>query len=220
MMRLKTYIAAALFAVCPIGLLAQSSGLINAGFEDCSDAGWAVGWLQVQHAGDRAYRYSCDSHGAFAGRNSARLEQVAPQEFGMFVQRIDAKPFLGKRVAFEAQIRAAKIDVDGGGIFLRIDGPSDQILRTDSESGRTHGTHDWQKKRVVIEVDPKAVVIEVGVMIEAMGTIWADNLVLSETSDSETKRKTEVTKPHFDFNDMNTVREKPQRRRSVEKNKE
>jgi hypothetical protein len=219
-MNVNAYFVSATFSLFSIIGFAQSSGLVNADFENCSDKGWAVGWVQVQHAGDRVYRYSCDPKGAFAGKYSARLEQVGPQEFGMFVQRVDAKPYLGKRVALEAQIRALNIESDGGGIFLRIDGPSDRILRADSNSGRTHGTHGWQKKRVVIEVDPQAVVIEIGVMIEAIGTIWADNLILSETSDSETKRAAIVPKGQFDFNDTNVVRERLPRRRSVEPKKE
>jgi hypothetical protein len=203
-------------------LSAQDKPVVfNADFERCSDSKWVDGWLQIQHAGDRVYRYACDFDRPFQGKISARLEQTGPQEFGSFIQRISASDYVGKRVKLSGAIRAAKVGEDGGGLFLRIDGDSDIILTEDAVSGKTSGTHDWLQKSVVIDVPLNAKVIEIGVTIEALGTIWADHLELALTDSPVTKSKPALSGAKtLSFESTDAVRTKPKRIRDPAKQKE
>jgi hypothetical protein len=185
LLRTCCVVAAALGAgmVC-----AQNIPIKNAGFEETDTRGWATGWTTQQHGGIPAYRYLVDREKPFAGKASVKLERYAEQVYGAITQHIDARPYVGKRVAFAGQVRVHDVGALGGGLYIRIDGPSSHILGFDFSSARTVGTHDWKPVRVVVEIPAGAHLIDLGVMLEDAGTVWADALTLSVTEDPVTAK--------------------------------
>ena len=175
-------------------LLAQKIAVPNANFEESDGAGWAKNWSQLQHAGETSYRFTLDDVKPFSGKYSGKIEQIAPQIFGLFKQRLDARPYVGKRVSIRAQAKAQGVGENGGGLYVRIDGPSDAILGNDFESGNTRGSHDWKPFRAVVEIPPGAVLLEFGIMLQDKGAMWADEFVVEVTTDPIT-RKPPVVKP-------------------------
>jgi hypothetical protein len=165
---------------------AQNQNLLrNSEFEQCDSENWVVGWERYQHAGDRVYRYTCDTTTKKEGKSSARLDQTGPQVFGSFLQRLPVGSLQGRRVKLSAWVKAEKIGEEGGGFYIRTE-RSGAILKTNSVSARTKGSHDWKLLSFVFEVPKEATDIEVGGMIEDLGSVWIDSMSLALTDDPET----------------------------------
>ncbi len=174
----------------------------NAGFEQSDGAGWAKGWERLQHAGELAYRFTLDETKPFSGKVSGKIEQIAPQIFGLFKQRLDAKALAGKRVSIRAQAKAQGVGEGGGGLYVRIDGAGDAILGNDFDSGKTQGSHDWKPFRAVVEIPANAVLLEFGIMLQDKGTMWADDFVVEVTNDPITKKPVEVKPDAITFDNI------------------
>jgi hypothetical protein len=166
---------------------AQSLPILNADFEQTDSKGWVEHWTTGQHAGQIAYRFAQDKEFVHFGKASARIEQIAPQVFGTFSQRIDVRALAGKRVRLSAMVRAKNIGDGSGGLFARVDGASDTILAHDFTSGATKGTHDWKNATLVIAIPAGAQFLEFGAMLQDFGTLWLDALSAAVTADGVTK---------------------------------
>jgi hypothetical protein len=193
-------------------LSAQTIPITNAGFEESDGNNWAAGWTTIQHAGEVAYRFTLDSIRPFSGQSSARIEQFAQQEFGLFKQVIDARPLAGKRMKLSAQLRADKIQAGGAGLYLRVDGPGDVILGNDFTSGATAGTHGWKPFRAVIDIPAEAVRLEIGVMMQAFGVIWVDDIALATTTEPITKPAPVIAPSTITFDSPRSIDADPRRK--------
>jgi hypothetical protein len=180
----------------------QPIAIPNAGFEQSDGAGWAKGWDRLQHAGEPAYRFTLDEVKPFAGKFAGKIEQIAPQIFGLFKQRVDVRSYVGKRVSIRAQAKAQAVGEGGGGLYVRIDGNGDAILGSDFESGKTQGTHEWKPFRAVVEIPANAVLLEFGIMLQDKGTIWADEFMVEITNDPITKKPVEIKPDAITFDNI------------------
>jgi hypothetical protein len=183
-------------------LFAQAIPIPNADFEQSDGAGWAKGWDRLQHAGEIAYKFALDENKPYSGKFSGKIEQIAPQVFGLFKQRVDARPYVGKRVSIRVQARARAVGVGGGGLYVRIDGTGDTILSNDFDSGKTTGTHDWKPFRAVVEIPANAVVLEFGIMLQDNGAMWADEFALAVTTDPITLKPITAKPDAISFDNM------------------
>jgi hypothetical protein len=186
--------------------LSQPIAIPNPGFEQSDGAGWAKGWDRLQHAGELAYRFTLDEVKPFSGKFSGKIEQIAPQVFGLFKQRVDARAFAGKRVSIRAQAKAQDVGEGGGGLYVRVDGISDSILGSDFDSGKTQGSHGWKPFRAVVEIPANAVLLEFGIMLQDKGTIWADEFAVELTNDPITKKPFQAKPDAITFDSINKDR--------------
>jgi hypothetical protein len=180
----------------------QVIAIPNAGFEQSDGVGWAKGWDRLQHAGEPAYRFTLDEVKPFSGKLSGKIEQISPQIFGLFKQRVDVRSYAGKRLSIRAQAKAQGVGEGGGGLYVRIDGSSDSILDSDFESGKTNGTHEWKPFRAVVQIPANAVLLEFGIMLQDKGAIWADEFVVEITTDPVTKKPVEVKPDAITFDSI------------------
>jgi hypothetical protein len=180
----------------------QVIAIPNPGFEESDGAGWAKGWERLQHAGEPAYRFTLDEVKPFSGKFAGKIEQIAPQVFGLFKQRVNARAYAGKRVSIRVQAKAQGVGEGGGGLYVRIDGISDTILASDFDSGKTQGTHGWKPFRAVVEIPANAVLLEFGIMLQDNGTMWADDFTLELTTDPITKKPEEVKPDAITFDSI------------------
>jgi hypothetical protein len=197
---MKTFRLALLFVLWALvsqQAAAQRVAIENPGFEDGTSK-----WFLIQHAGEAAYRFTVDSEKPFAGKGSAKLEQYAPQAFGLFKQRINARPYVGKRLKLTAKMRAKDVKESGGVLYVRIDGPGDAILSYDFTSGRTNGTHDWKPFVTVVEIPAGAVEFEFGMMLDNFGTLWGDDFAIEVTTDAITNKPIEQTPDALTFENV------------------
>ncbi len=195
-------------------LAAQPLPIQNANFELSDGKGWAKDWERLQHAGEPAYRFTLDENKPFSGRYSGKIEQIAPQVFGLFKQRVDVRAHVGKRVSVRVNAKAQKVGDGGGGLYTRVDGAGDVILGNDFESGVTRGTHDWKALRAVVEIPTHAVLLEFGIMLQDGGTIWADEFLVELTTDPVTKKPLVVNPDAITFDSIykNQAEEEERRR--------
>jgi hypothetical protein len=194
-------------------LFAQAIPIPNADFEQSDGAGWAKGWDRLQHAGEIAYRFTLDGNKPFSGKASGKIERTAPQVFGLFKQRIDARRYAGKRVSVSVYAKAQDVGEGGGGLYVRVDGSGESILKTDASSGTTAGSHDWKPFRVVVEIPTNAVTLEFGIMLQDAGAIWADEFALAVTTDPITLKSTDLKPDDITFDSVDKNRTNRQEHR-------
>ncbi len=181
---------------------AQVIPIPNAGFEQNGGVNWPTEWTQLQHAGESAYRYTLDTAKPFAGKTSGKIEQIAPQVFGLFKQRIDVRAYAGKRISIRAHGRAEGIGPAGGGLYVRVDGPGDTILGNDFDSGIMHGTQPWKPLRAVVEIPLGAIAMEFGMLLQDKGAVWGDDFALEVTTDPITLKPTTSNKNELTFDSL------------------
>lgn len=133
------------------------------------------GWFM---AGTRPQDYECGLE-EVEGRRAAFIRSVVRRapEFGTVMQMILAEEYVGKRVRFSADVRSLDIRGWGGGLWMRIDGPSKgraaHTLAFDNMHGRTIlGSADWARVAVVLDVAPEAQAIGFGALLGGTGTLW------------------------------------------------
>ena len=142
-----------------------------------------AGWI---HAGDRPAEYESgvDPRGGRAGRACAflRSRRAGPVGFGTLMQSVAADEYLGKRVRFSADVKAAGV-ASWAGLWMRVDGAWQEgqppMLAFDNMRGRPiKGTRDWARYAVVLDVPAEAHGIAFGILLEGAGQAWMDGLRL------------------------------------------
>jgi hypothetical protein len=116
------------------------------------------------------------------GRACAYIKSKSPKEnqFGTLMQTISAENYLGKRLQLSGYIKSE--DVKGwGGMWMRIDGESNQQLGFDNMQDRAiKGTTDWKKYEIVLDIPENSITINYGVLLGGDGEVWFDNFELKE----------------------------------------
>ena len=158
--------------------------LSNPGFESAAPGtvGAPAGWFVGQHAGPPSYTFTHDADTPRTGKLSLRIDNVGPEPWGALDQVIVATPWRGKTLRFSAWLRTrdAKGNAHGGGAGLAMQTRHggyvvEQVrMRTDA----VHGTTDWARYEVHLEVARNADQIEVGVNLFGPGSVWVDEAAL------------------------------------------
>lgn len=146
-----------------------------------SDGGSAgeppVGWQLVGPS--TQFRATVDRHRAHGGTASARLEATSPDPdgAGTLVQRVSAELYRGQRVRFSGLI--ATDGVTGwAGLWMRVDRRRGPETFDNMQDRAIHGTTDWTRASVVLDVAADAVALQFGVLQDGPGTTHLDDAAL------------------------------------------
>jgi hypothetical protein len=136
-------------------------------------AGWHLTGPSTQ------FRATVDRHRAHGGQASARLEATSPDPdgAGTLVQQIPAERYRGRRVRFSGLI--ATDGVTGwAGLWMRVDRPRGVEPFDNMQDRAIHGTTDWTRASVVLDVAADAVALQFGVLQDGPGTTHLDDAAL------------------------------------------
>jgi hypothetical protein len=94
-----------------------------------------------------------------------------PANFWTVLNSCNAAPFLGTRVRFTAEVKAA--DVEGwAGLWMRVDSTSQALAFDNMHNRPIRGTLDWHVYSVVLDVSAQAHDIYVGLLLGGRGETW------------------------------------------------
>jgi hypothetical protein len=156
--------------------------LRNAGFEEGIIGETPKEWSVPAVPG---FETSLSNESPLSGNQCATIRRIADSgaPFGNLIQRVDAAQLRGKRVRFQAAVRA---EVDGrrnqAQLWLRVD-------RTTADGQRAMGAFDnmgdrpitnseWRHYEIVGDVAEDAEKITVGMMLLGKGQAWIDDASL------------------------------------------
>jgi hypothetical protein len=163
---------------------ALATSIISLGF-GVAMAELPAGWEPAGRApGD--YDFSRDASTSQSGHYSALIEPkpgVTPAGFGTLMQTIDADKYRGKRVRFSGYLKTS--NATRAQLWMRIDGPSKQLLALDNMDDRpVIGTTDWKRYDIVLDVPWNSADIAFGFLLEAPGKVWGDSFKLEKVDES------------------------------------
>ncbi|MGB7084337.1 MAG: hypothetical protein WBD47_02195 [Phormidesmis sp.] len=127
---------------------------------------------------DNGVTYSGDASGTI------RALEGELEGFGTLMQVFDAENYQGQRLRLRGYVKAAAVE-DWAGLWMRVDGASNQVLGFDNMQNRPiRGTVDWQPYDVVLDVPAESSKIAFGLLLGGSGQVWMDDLqfeVVDET---------------------------------------
>jgi len=113
-----------------------------------------------------------------SGKRCALLHSTsttaAGPAFGNLMQAIDATPFRGHRVRFRGAVRT-----DAGAraqLWMRVDRKDNQMGSFDNMQNRPITSGEWAYYEIIGDVDPDAVVINIGMILINSGKAWVDDI--------------------------------------------
>lgn len=113
------------------------------------------------------------------GRNAYIRSLPKDTGFGTLMQTIDATAYRGKRLHLSGYLRTR--DATSAAIWMRIDGAGHRVLGFDNMGERSlHGTNDWRRCDIVLDVPDSANVVAFGFLLEGKGEVLADDFKLEE----------------------------------------
>jgi len=142
------------------------------------------GWFIAQHS---RYYYNIGLDPAQPGvAMIAALSDatIPPDQTGVMMQSIEARPYSGQKLRFSAELRSEL--VGWGSIWMRVDPEAGKYLRFDNMQRRgeaaMRGSRDWKAVDIVLEVPEGAASIHYGLLQFGGGRLWARNLRLEPVS--------------------------------------
>ncbi len=156
-----------------IKLTLISFTLLCAGFASAS--GTPKGWFKAG-SHPKEYLMAVDQDTVRSGKASAHLRCLVadPKGFGTLMQSFNAEDYRGKRIRLTGYVKAD--DAEGGGFWMRVDGPAGNLLAFDNMSKRPiEGTRDWKSYAIVLDVPDTSESINLGLMAK-YGQLWMDDL--------------------------------------------
>ena len=126
----------------------------------------------------KEYEMTLDRTTTHSGNTSASLKsrKTPAQGFGTLMQTFEASSYRGKRIRMSGHVRAQEVE-DWAGLWLRVDGPKNEVLSFDNMQNRAvKGTLDWQKYEIVLDVPEAAEQIAFGLLLTGAGQVWMDDL--------------------------------------------
>jgi hypothetical protein len=108
----------------------------------------------------------------------------APSTFATIVQSVRADAFRGRRVRWAGWVRHANVQGEGGGLWMRVDGPGTMLAFDNMLSRPLLGTSDWHEVSVVLDVPANALGITYGVLLSDAGDLTVDDLRLEIAPDA------------------------------------
>jgi hypothetical protein len=116
------------------------------------------------------------------GKASATVKATASDlhGFGTLMQNAAADAYRGKRIRFSGYVKSEKVadrTGAGAGLWLRIDGPKQELLGFDNMMSRSvKGTTDWRRYEIVLDVPNTAASVAFGILLNGDGQVWMDDL--------------------------------------------
>ena len=135
------------------------------------------GWGVTGQYDSRHYEVAADKAEAHMGSASARIQGKKEGDPGFItlMQTFSAEAYLGQRLKLSAFVKSDQV-TGWAGLWMRIDGPGQDMLRFDNMQGRAiRGTGGWQPYDVVLDVPQESKAIAFGILLSGGGTVWADN---------------------------------------------
>jgi C-terminal processing protease CtpA/Prc len=104
----------------------------------------------------------------------------APDGFGSVLQRLDAEPYRGRRVRYQAWVRTELAARPAhAGLWMRVDRPGGAIgFFENMEARPITGRTGWTQYEIVGEVAPDAQAVFVGMLVTGGGRAWLDDASL------------------------------------------
>ena len=136
--------AMAALLLAPLVIIADQSSAVP---------GWVISGSAAQK-----YQVSVDGAVATLGSASASLASIMDAEgfeFGTLMQWIDARPHVGKRMQFSADVRTSGVTT-GAALWMRIDDNEGKVVAFDNMSNRGlfRGDMSWSRTNIVLDVPP------------------------------------------------------------------
>jgi hypothetical protein len=153
--------------------------LCNGGFEEGDVGSEPEGWNVPPIPG---FKVALTDDSSLVGRQCAVIRRAGSSEgpFGNLVQRVDAKPFRGKRVRFRAGVRAEVNErPNQAQLWLRVDRRTPDGQRAmgafDNMGDRPITAPQWNYYEIVADVAKDAEQISVGMLLVGQGEAWIDD---------------------------------------------
>ncbi|MDX2105862.1 MAG: hypothetical protein SFY67_05615 [Candidatus Melainabacteria bacterium] len=161
----------------------RNTEVVNSKFLDGMEKGTPKGWFMSGGIPDN-FKANIESNGLNNGSAKCCLLECIKEpedDFGTLMQWIQAKPYLEKRVRFEANVKTEK--ALSPALWLRIDSNDGDTIGFDNMSDRPIGTTtDWTRYSCVLDVPNDSAQICFG-MISSGGKIWFTDVKLEEVGD-------------------------------------
>lgn len=180
-------LAAALLAGCasapsgPASTLApgEAIALQNPGFVGEAN-GRIPGWSMLEHASGNSYTFVADTEHFTSPPSSVRIRRHGREIYGIMEQRVRAKPeWANRTVRLSAYLRTQGATGTGAALMLQARNGYEHILVNDHmDDRRVRGDQPWRQYAVQFKVPPSTWWLQVGVMLENEGTLWADDVKL------------------------------------------
>lgn len=177
--------AALLSCVASRGVHALPTELVNGSFEATDSLGVPEGWRLGRTTRADGYGPAMHDSGAFEGTRWASLTASSSAgAYGVLLQRLDARPWRGKRVIWTAQLRheGAPFGMSPGSssFWVRVDRAGDKPGFFDNMSDRPVQRSAWTRATIVGEVDADAESLTVGLMVNRFGRGGIDDVRMRE----------------------------------------
>lgn len=112
-----------------------------------------------------------------------RSTEQTEEGFVTLMLKVDAEPYLGKRIQFSALVKTKEIE-GWAGLWMRIDGPQvDSLDHDNMEDRRLQGTVDWQRYQVVLDVPEESLDIACGLLLQGKGQVWLQDASIIEVGE-------------------------------------
>ena len=135
------------------------------------------GWFRAG-SHPKEYEMALDHAVTHGGKASASLKSVVLETsgFGTLMQTFKADAHRGQRVRLSGYLLSKDVS-DWAGLWMRVDGPKNEVLAFDNMQDRAiKGTGDWQKCEIVLDVPEEAQEIAFGLLLTGRGQVWMDDL--------------------------------------------
>lgn len=149
------------------------------------------GWVRTGHDPNGIYKINADTANVHGGKSSLSMRcetcstAKSPKDatewdvaFAAVGQWIKADAYRNKRIRFSAYMKTKDVSGDGATLWMRVDGNDGMPVAFDnmSEPDRSvHGTNDWKKYELVLDVPANASEIVLGALLSGRGQIWLDD---------------------------------------------
>ena len=149
---------------------------LNLGFEELA-GDTPRGWIASPLLPAFGYSFSVKAEKPFAGSRCARLSRLPGPRYGQasaeFIERIDAKPYRGKRVRLTAAVRAKVVGGSSARLTLqaRVVGPGPVNTMRDSPIVDAH----WKMYAIELVVPANAVTLTFGGALIGDGSAYFDD---------------------------------------------
>ena len=116
-----------------------------------------------------------DSGSVHSGKAAAAITRVSGSgdNFETVMQAINAAPFAGKRVRLSAWLKTEV--ADSAQLWLRIDGPAQQLTMDNMDDRPVRGTTGWTRYELILDVPQTATHLAFGALLNGGGSLYVDD---------------------------------------------
>ncbi len=146
-------------------------------------------WSITSNTNDLYYRFGLDPARSGAAMLASRkdIKDMNSAEFAAFMQTVQAKKYVGKRLRLSAFL--ATKNADSGALWFRVDDKNGNVLRFDNmmnrkENGALVGTNDWVERSIIIDIPENSHALHYGFILNNRGKIWAKEFKLESVENT------------------------------------